>query len=72
MRIYDRWGNLVHEEENIPVIGNDMGSGSWDGTNTNAGGGDTLDSGVYVYVVQLRFLGDPEPQIRKGDVTLVR
>lgn len=72
MRIFDRWGNLIHEEENIPVIGNDMGSGSWDGTNTNAGGGKTLESGVYVYVVQLRFLGDPEPQIRKGDITLVR
>ena len=72
MRIFDRWGNLIHNEENIPVIGNDMGSGSWDGTNTNAGGGTTLESGVYVYVVQLRFLGDPVPQIRKGDITLVR
>lgn len=72
MRIFDRWGNLIHNEENIPVIGNDMGSGSWDGTNTNAGGGTELESGVYVYVVQLRFLGDPEPQIRKGDITLVR
>ncbi len=72
MRIYDKWGNLIHEEEDIPVIGNDMGSGSWDGTNTNIGGGKTLESGVYVYVVQVRFLGDPEPQIRKGDITLVR
>ncbi len=72
LRIFDRWGNLVHEEVDLPVPGNNIGTGLWDGTNENAGGGSNLASGVYIYVVQLRFLGDDVPQIRKGDITLVR
>jgi len=68
MRIYDRWGNLVHEENALPLPVGNEGTGSWDGTSNN----NSLTSGVYVYVVQVRFLGNPDPKILKGDVTLVR
>ncbi len=65
-RIFDRWGNLVHTEENLlPQVG---GTGSWDGSFN----GRPLDPGVFVYVVQVRFLGDNIPKIRKGDITLLR
>jgi len=74
-RIYDRWGNLVHEEENLPVPTDGTGTGFWDGNRRGNGepnAGTPLAPGVYVYVVELRFLGDPAPEIRKGDVTLIR
>ncbi len=72
-RIYDRWGNLVHQESNLPVRDDGLGTGGWDGTLMNNGiSGDPLEPGVYVWVLQARFLGDPNPQIRKGDVTLIR
>ena len=73
-RIYDRWGNLVHEQTNLPPSNNGDGVGNWDGTFTSgdAFGGPAMESGVYVYVVQVRFLGDTEPVIFKGDVTLIR
>lgn len=72
-RIYDRWGNLVHQELNLPVASNDQGVGLWDGTRmVNGNPGQKLESGVYVYVVQVRFLGDETPEIRKGSVTLIR
>ena len=65
LRIFDRWGNMVHEETNlVPQIG---GAGSWDGKKDNQ----KLEAGVYVYVLQVRFLGDPVPIIQKGDVTLI-
>ena len=66
IRIYDRWGNLVHLQENMaPSV---VGAGSWDGTFR----GKELDSGVYVYVLQVRFDGETEPTLRKGDITLIR
>lgn len=67
LRIFDRWGNLVHIEENLAPQG-DNGAGNWDGVFN----GKELDPGVFVYVVQVRFLGSTGPTIRKGDVTLIR
>ena len=72
LRVYDRWGNLVHEENAIDVALNGQGSGRWDGTiSTNDQRGEALQSGVYVWVVQVKFVGNPDPQIRKGNVTLI-
>ncbi len=65
-RIYDRWGNLIHEENNL--LPNTRGAGAWTGNMNNR----ELDPGVYVYVVQVRYIGNPIPEIRKGDVTLIR
>jgi len=65
-RIYDRWGNLVYLEENMAPQVN--GAGNWDGSFN----GQDLDPGVFVYVIQLRFDGENEPTIRKGDITLIR
>ena len=62
LRIFDRWGNLVHEEIDLPLPVGNSGTGSWDGTySATANPGDALNSGVYVYVVQVRFLGNPDP-----------
>ena len=73
LRIFDRWGNLVHEEIDLPLPVGNSGTGSWDGTySATANPGDALNSGVYVYVVQVRFLGNPDPIVLKGDVTLIR
>lgn len=64
LRIYDRWGGLVVELNdllpNIPTDG-------WDGTQN----GETMMPGVFVWVVQLEF-ADGSSETRSGDVTLVR
>ena len=61
----DRWGNLVHEERNLPP--SLAGSGAWDGRFN----GRDLTAGVYVYVVKVTYI-DNQDEIRKGDVTLFR
>jgi len=66
IKIFDRWGNLVHIEENLLPDAN--GAGNW----TGEFNGNELNSGVFVYVVQVRFLGATEPNIRRGDITLIR
>ena len=69
LRIYDRYGNLVHEETNLPIpLNDDEATGSWDGRRR----GSPVEIGVYVWTMQVRFLADPNPQIRRGEVTLVR
>lgn len=59
--VYDRWGTLVHQQTDIPW--EYMG---WDGTFN----GKRLNSGVYVYLVELTNYAGKEELI-KGDVTLV-
>ncbi|MFT6810993.1 MAG: hypothetical protein ACJA01_004239 [Saprospiraceae bacterium] len=66
LKIFDRWGNLVHIEENLLPETN--GAGNWTGDFN----GNELNPGVFVYVVQVRFLGITEPSVRRGDVTLIR
>ena len=58
-RIFDRWGNLVFETNEIPV--------AWNGRF----GERELNPGVYVYVVILTKQ-DGESDVRSGDITLVR
>ena len=66
-RIFNRWGVLVYENAGECTVIGEPQCG-WDGTNK----GERVESGVYVYVVTLRFLGDERPVIIKGDVLLVR
>ncbi|MBT8219492.1 MAG: gliding motility-associated C-terminal domain-containing protein [Bacteroidia bacterium] len=63
-QIYDRWGSLVYEAENLPL--NDPNSG-WDGKFGDL----ELNTGVYVYFAKVRFLDDKVLEY-KGDVLLVR
>lgn len=64
LRVYDRWGALVHSVENVPANRESYG---WDGTvNSNPRSQD-----VYVYFVELELLNGRVIDFR-GDVTLVR
>ena len=65
MRIFDRWGNMLHEELNLPP--DLLGSGRWDGTFRNK----NVDAGVYVCVIEVTFI-DGISEIRKQDITLLR
>ena len=57
-RIYDRWGNLVHNEEGV--------INGWDGSFAN----DKSESGVYIYHVI--FTREGQEEFRVGDITLIR
>lgn len=65
LRIYDRWGNLVHEQGKM--IPSPTGVGQWDGTYD----GQRLNPGVYVYIAEISFL-DGETLRFTGDITLIR
>jgi hypothetical protein len=64
MRIYDRWGELLFENENftpnIPQFG-------WNGIAR----GDKVNPGVYVYVVEVEYF-DGSSDVLSGDVTVIR
>jgi gliding motility-associated-like protein len=64
-RIYDRWGNLIHEEKELFPDSN--GVGKWDGTFN----GELMNPGVYIFVAEITFI-DNETLVYKGDITLVR
>ncbi|MEL6986270.1 MAG: gliding motility-associated C-terminal domain-containing protein [Bacteroidota bacterium] len=64
LRIYDRWGNKLYNGKNL--IPNENLSG-WDGTSN----GKDAPTGVYLYVVKLRWVDDTETYI-SGDCMLVR
>ena len=65
MRIYDRWGNILFDRENLtPSFG---GTEGWDGRVNNQ----VMNPGVYVYVVDVSFRDGARIQYR-GDVTLLR
>ncbi len=66
VRIFDRWGNFLYEQQSITpdCIG---GSRLWDGTVK----GKPMAQGVYVYMVEVRFL-DGVTLLYRGDVTIVR
>ncbi|MBL7964689.1 MAG: choice-of-anchor L domain-containing protein [Flavobacteriales bacterium] len=59
MRIYNRWGELIHETEEL--------YGGWDGTTP----GGQAPNGVYVYWFKLRSIAGRSFEYR-GHVTLVR
>jgi len=67
-RIFDRWGNLVFELENIPAPTNiDMG---WDGRK-GSGPNTEVEQGVYVYTAEVRFV-DGQIIKYKGGITLLK
>lgn len=64
MVIFDRWGNLIHQQENLDVNQEYLG---WDATRN----GEPVNSGVYVYMLELEYL-DGVVLLESGDVTIVR
>jgi len=68
VRIFDRWGNMVFNLETPWSPYADMNYPGWDGTYKGAG----LNPGVYVYVME--FIEEPgaTPEVRVGDVTIVK
>jgi len=64
LQIYDRWGELLYEDYNLPP--NDPNFG-WDGSFR----GTLLNPAVFVYVAHVRFV-DGETRLLYGDVTLIR
>ncbi|MFN8301223.1 MAG: gliding motility-associated C-terminal domain-containing protein [Saprospiraceae bacterium] len=63
LRVYDRWGECVYEGQDLRP---NSGTG-WDGTYR----GHELLPGVYVYVVEVRYI-DGTTELFKGDVTLTK
>jgi gliding motility-associated-like protein len=58
--IFDRWGNIVHTNQNNTI--------PWNGkTNDN-----DMPTGVYVYIITYKNLLTTETGVRKGDFTLIR
>ena len=64
MRIYDRWGALIFEKDNIPATNDTEG---WDGTFN----GESLNNGVYAYIMELTFENGITTQYA-GNITLIR
>lgn len=64
LRIYNRWGALVYEINDINPGVDDFG---WDGTLKD----EFLENGVYVYYAEIQFR-DSKISMFKGDVTLLR
>ncbi len=64
MKIYDRWGELVFEANNIPIGDSKYG---WDGRFKE----NFVNSGVYVYVIDVKFIDD-KIITYSGDITLLR
>jgi gliding motility-associated-like protein len=64
LRIFDRWGDLVFENQNFQP--NDEKSG-WDGTFK----GQKMNPTTYVYYIELE-LSNGKKQVLSGDVTLMR
>lgn len=71
MRIYDRWGEMLYSQDNIPY---DEPKGrsidGWDG-NFN---GERMNPGVYIYHIQVNFFGADGGFLTQdffGDVTLI-
>ncbi|MEK7253954.1 MAG: gliding motility-associated C-terminal domain-containing protein [Bacteroidota bacterium] len=64
-RVYDRWGELVFEDTNVPPSPD--GTPGWDGVFR----GQRMKPAVFMYLVEVEFL-DGEVLLYRGDVTLVR
>jgi hypothetical protein len=67
LQIFDRWGNVMYELENIPAPTNiDMG---WDGRRGT--GNNEVEAGVYVYVAEVLF-SDNATIKYSGSITLIK
>lgn len=63
-KIFDRWGNLVFQNENFPP---NEASFGWDGKVNNQ----ETNAAVYVFFVEVEYLNG-EVEIRKGDLILMK
>ena len=64
LRIYDRWGNLIFENENFEPNDNSQG---WDGTYQSK----PLNPGVFVYIASYKGIAGFEGTM-SGDITIIR
>lgn len=64
LKVYDRWGSLVFEKNNLPVNSEWEG---WDGRIRNK----DANPGVYVWLAQVEY-PDGETAFFSGDITLIR
>lgn len=64
LKIYDRWGNLLYQQDDF--LPNQV-QGGWDGTD----GSRRVEAGVYTWIATLRF-ADDQTVVYRGDLTLVR
>lgn len=64
LSVYDRWGELVYQDVEMPV--NDPNRG-WDGTFR----GDPCDPGVFVWKMEVEFI-DGYRETLSGNITLIR
>ncbi len=64
IRIFDRWGTLIYEGNNLPK--NDDSQG-WDGTYR----GESMSSAVFAYVIEVVYIDNEVVQF-EGDVTILR
>jgi hypothetical protein len=63
LRIYDRWGNKVFEKKNVrPNNPDDGWSGQFNGR--------SVQSGVYMYYVEILWDGQLTPDVYAGDITV--
>jgi gliding motility-associated-like protein len=60
-RIFNRWGSLIYEYDDI--------LGGWDGKTSN---GKDVTEGVYFYKFTLGFFGNREDETYHGHITLIR
>jgi gliding motility-associated-like protein len=63
--IFDRWGSLVYDEQNIFVDNRTTG---WDGRKE----GKKVSQGVYTWVALVKFIDQVSPIEYHGDITVVR
>jgi len=64
LRIFNRWGAMVYEENNLPLGENSRG---WDGTFK----GEILNPDVFVFYAVIRFIDNKEI-LYEGDITIIR
>ena len=64
MKVFDRWGELLFEAQDIPGGEEALG---WDGSFK----GEPMNGGVYIFMAEVEYL-DGEITTEYGDVLLVR
>ena len=67
LRVFDRWGTLVHTSTELAREPDAEDDGGWDGKYR----GRELPGGVYTYMLAVRFR-DGSERVFRGDVTLMR
>lgn len=60
LQVFDRWGELMYESTNP--------ADTWDGKYK----GKELDPAVFVYVLDIQFIGEQASNRYKGNLTLIK